>query len=138
MNKLRLRLQVFRNPNRFPSLAILFSQRFLFTFVQEPITRSVHLHCIRDPTCAQTELFLEMCFPQTCLHCGPYMTEINAEKNVGQSAKREAKSRILRPFSSTISLSTMISIIRGPQRRQTFAGNNSKNSSISAYVVSQT
>ena len=29
----------------------------------EPITRSVHLHCIREPTNAQTELFLDMCFP---------------------------------------------------------------------------
>ena len=32
---------------------------------QEPITRSVHLHCIRDQTYAQIELFLEMFFPQT-------------------------------------------------------------------------
>ena len=47
---------------------------------QELISRSVHLHCIRDPTYAQIELFLEM-----CLHCGPYMTEINAENNGGQS-----------------------------------------------------
>ena len=31
------------------------------------------------------------------------MTEINAEKNGGQSVKREAKSRILCPFTSTIS-----------------------------------
>ena len=36
-----------------------------FWFFQEPITRSVHLHCIRDPTYAQTEVFLEMCFPRT-------------------------------------------------------------------------
>ena len=32
-----------------------------------------------------------------CLHCGPHMTEINAEKMT-----TSAKSRILRPFSSTI------------------------------------
>ena len=29
---------------------------------QEPITRSVHLHCIRDPTYAQIELFSGMIF----------------------------------------------------------------------------
>ena len=32
---------------------------------QEPITQSVHLHCVHDPTHAQTELFLDMCFPRT-------------------------------------------------------------------------
>ena len=37
----------------------------LITQDQEPITRSVHLHCIREPTHAQTELFLDMCFPRT-------------------------------------------------------------------------
>ena len=103
---------------------------------QEPITWSVHLHCIRDPAYAQIELFLDVFPVNFCLHCGLYMSEINAEKSGDQNAKRSPASfaRLTEPFS----LSALISVICGPQRRQTFARNNSKNSSIWAQVVSQT
>ena len=61
---------------------------------------------ICDPTYGQIELFLEMCFPRTsaCLHCGPYMTEINAENNGGQSEVSHPSSVFLNhlSFSSTI------------------------------------
>ena len=43
--------------------------------------------------------------------------------------------RFPQPF---LFLSALISVILGPQWRQTFAGNNSKNSSVWAEVVSQT
>ena len=99
---------------------------------QEPITWGVHLHCIRDPTYAQIQLFLDV-FPAN--FCS-YMPEINAEKNGDQSAKRSPASFVR--FPQLVSLSALISVICGPQRRQTFAGNNSKNSSIQAQVVSQT
>ena len=96
---------------------------------QGPITRSVHLHCIRDPTYAQIELFLDVFPANFCLHCGPYMTEINAELNDDQS-------EVPHPSSVFLNLFALISAICG--RRQTFARNNSKNSSIWASVVSQT
>ena len=40
---------------------------------QEPTARSVHLHCVRDPTYAQIELSLEMCFPQTSVSTAVHM-----------------------------------------------------------------
>ena len=64
------------------------------------------------------------------LHCGPYMTEINAEKNGDRSAKRSPGASFVRFPQPFFFLSALISAVCGPQRRQTFAGNNSKNSSI--------
>ena len=49
---------------QFPSLKIYIYEKF-YKLKQELITRSVHLHCIREPTYAQTELFLDMYFPRT-------------------------------------------------------------------------
>ena len=69
-----------------------------FWFFQEPITRSVHLHCIRDPTYAQTEVFLEMCFPRTSVSTAVRIWP----KSTLKIMAAKAKSRILRPFSSTI------------------------------------
>ena len=54
-------------------------------FESGAITRSVHLHCIREPNHAQTELFLDMFPANICLRCGPHITEINAEKSGDQS-----------------------------------------------------
>ena len=79
-------------------------------------------HTKSETTYAQIELFLEMAFPAIfCLYCCPCMTEHNAEGKKKNMATK-AKSRILRPVSSTMSLSSLISVICGPQRRQTFAG----------------
>ena len=63
---------------------------------QEPITRSVHLHCIHDPTYAHIELFLEMCCPRA-VRIWP--------KSTLKKMAAKAKSRILRPFSSTVFVS---------------------------------
>ena len=68
------------------------------------VTRSVHLHCIRNPTNSQIELFFRNVFPANfCLHCGPYMTQITL-KNMAtkaRSAKRSPASfvRFPQPFS---------------------------------------
>ena len=63
---------------------------------QEPITRSVHLHSIRDPTYAQVELIFRNDFCLNfCLHCSLYMTEI-------QKMVTKAKFHILLPFFSSI------------------------------------
>ena len=61
---------------------------------QEPITRSVHLHCIREPTHAQTELFLDVFPANVCLCCGPHIPEITLKKMA-----TKVKSCILHPFS---------------------------------------
>ena len=67
---------------------------------QEPINRSVHRHCICDPTYAQIELFLHMCFPRTSVSTAVRIWPNSTLKKVAT----KAKSRILRPFSSTISV----------------------------------
>ena len=74
-------------------------------------------HTKSKTTYAQIELFLELFPANFCLHCGPYMTELNAENNGGQSEVPHPSSVFLNH-----SLSTLISVICGPQRRQTFAG----------------
>ena len=66
--------------------------------LQEAITRSVHLHCIRDQTYAQIELFLDMFPANFCLHCGSYMTELNVEKNGHQSEVPHPSSVFLNHF----------------------------------------
>ena len=65
---------------------------------QEPITRSVHLHYICDPTYAQIELFLDMCFPRTSVSTAVRIWPNSTLKKVAT----KVKSCILRPFSSTI------------------------------------
>ena len=71
----------------------------LNTTEQEPITGSVHLHCIRAPTYAQIDLFLDMCFPRTSVSTvARIRTEINAEKNGGQSEVPHPSSVFLNHF----------------------------------------
>ena len=65
---------------------------------QEPITRSIHLHCIREPTHAQTELFSDVFPANVCLHCGPHITEINTEKDGDQSEVLHPSSVFLNRF----------------------------------------
>ena len=72
----------------------------MLSTTKSPSPRRVHLHCIRDPTYSQIELFLDVFPANVCLHCGPYMTEINAEKNGDQSTNRSPASfaRCPQPF----------------------------------------
>ena len=84
--------------------------------------------------CPDWAIFRNVFPANFCLHCGSYMTELNVEKNGDQSEVPHPSSVFLNHFFP----SALISAICGPQQRRTFTGNNSKNSSVWAEVVSQT
>ena len=62
-----------------------------------------HLECTPTPypwsnLCPDWAIFRNMFPANFCLHCGPYMTEINAEKNGGQSEVPHPSSVFLNHF----------------------------------------
>ena len=94
---------------------------------QEPITRSVHLHSIRDPTYAQVELFLEMIFAWTSVSTAVCIWRKSKKWWLKQSPTSFFH------FSQAFFLKHFFSfcidfghVLCGLQRRQTFAGNNSQ------------